>query len=60
MTVQENAKTTTAVRKSQVGVFRRISYWTAEVLVGDHAMKVAIGFFAIALFVLTKLFGPGA
>ena len=33
--------------------------WIKDYLVGEHAMKTAVVFFGIILYVLTRTFGPG-
>lgn len=44
--------------KSASGLLRFTPSWIKRIIFGDHAMWAAVGFFAIMLVVLTKVFGP--
>ena len=44
--------------KSASGLLRFAPSWFKRIIFGEHAMWVAVGFFAIMLVVLTRVFGP--
>ncbi len=45
--------------KTATGIVMRLTpAWVKRVIFGDYVMWVAVGFFAIMLVVLTKVFGP--
>lgn len=46
------------IGRAASGMLRFTPVWIKRVIFGDHVMKVAVGFFAIMLVVLTKIFGP--
>lgn len=47
-----------AILRTASGLLRFAPSWLKRVIFGDHVMWVAVGFFAIMLVVLTKVFGP--
>ena len=46
------------ITKSASGLIRFAPSWFKRIIFGDHVMWVAVGFFAIMLVVLVKVFGP--
>jgi len=47
-----------AILKSASGLLRFAPSWFKRIVFGDNVMWVAVGFFAIMLVVLVKVFGP--
>lgn len=47
-----------AIMRTASGLLRFAPSWVKRVIFGDYVMWVAVGFFAIMLVVLTKVFGP--